>query len=216
MSSQPKLRLSHLTNSWTYHLYQALFLGVMVQELELQALLSLTKSQYRLKHPSPTGLPFDKAVVGAVTFLPTASPHAKILLLKRAANEAFCPNVFEIPGGHVEDTDPDILRAVAREVHEETALSIDSVKASIESFAYSTEKTIMRGEEEIVVQMSSLQLNFVCEITEDTFRVNPEEHSEGMWVAEDEFERLKMTQEMRLVVKEAFRWIERQAAPTQE
>lgn len=31
----------------------------------------------------------------------------------------------------------------------------------------------MRGEDEIVVQMSSLQLNFVCEITEDTFRANP-------------------------------------------
>lgn len=188
----------------------------MAPELELQALLSLTKSQYRLKYPSPAGRPYDKVVVGAVIFHPTASPHAKILLLQRVATEDFYPNVFEIPGGHVEDTDPDIWKAVAREVHEETALSINSVKASIESFTYSTEKTIMRGEEEIVVQSSSLQLNFVCEITEDMFRVNPEEHSDGMWVAEDEVGSLMMTEEMRLVVKNAFRWIERQAAPAQK
>ena len=95
----------------------------MVQGLELLALLSLTKSQYRPKHPSPAGRPYDKIVLGAVIFHPTASPHAKILLLKRAANEDFYPNVLEIPGGHVEDTDSDISKAVAREVHEETALS---------------------------------------------------------------------------------------------
>lgn len=95
----------------------------MVQGLELLALLSLTKSQYRPKHPSLAGRPYDKIVVGAVIFHPTASLHAKILLLKRAANEDVYSNVFEIPGGHVEDSDPDILKAVAREVHEETALS---------------------------------------------------------------------------------------------
>ena len=184
-------------------------LAIMAQELELQALLSLTKSQYRLKHPSPAGRPYDKIVVGAVIFHPTASPHAKILLLKRAAKEVFYPNIFEIPGGHVEDTDADIFQAVAREVHEETALSIDSVKASIESFAYITEKSIKRGEEEIVVQKSSLQLNLVFETTEDTFRVNPEEHSEGMWAAKEEIGGLKMTEEMRLVVENAFRWRER-------
>ena len=183
----------------------------MAQELELQMLLSLTKSEYRVKHPSPAGHPHDKIVVGAVIFHPAPSPPAKILLLKRAANEKFYPNVFEVPGGHVEDTDADICQALVREVHEETALSFDSIKASLEPFAYTTEKITKRGEEEIVVQKSSLQLNFVCEITEDTFRVNPEEHSEGMWAAKDEIGDLEMTNEMRLVVEDAFRWKESQS-----
>lgn len=134
----------------------------MASDLDFQALLSLTKSQYCINHPSPAGHPYDKIVVGAVIFHPTSSPPAKILLLKRAANEKFYPNVFEIPEGHVEDTDANILQALMREVREETALSFDSVKASTEPFAYSTEKTVKRGEEKGVVQKSSLQLNFVC------------------------------------------------------
>ena len=150
--------------------------------------------------------------MGAVIFHPTSSLPAKILLLKRTATEEFFPNVFEIPGGHVEDTDADIFGALVREVQEETSLSVDSVKGSIEPFTYSTKKTMKVGEEEIVVQKSSLQLNFVCEVAEDTFRVNPEEHSEGIWAAEDEVGRLEMTEKMRLVVEDAFRWRAKQAA----
>ena len=132
------------------------------------------------------------------------------------ANEKFYPNVFEIPGGHVEDAEADIFQALVREVHEETALSFDSVKASIEPFAYSTEKTVKSGEEEAVVQKSSLQLKFVCEVAEDTFRVNPEEHSEGIWAAKDEVGSLEMTEEMRLIVEYAFCCKESQAAFIQE
>lgn len=188
----------------------------MASESNFQALLSLTKSQYRIKHPSPAGHPYDKIIVGAVIFRPNPSPPAKILLLKRAAREKFYPNVFEIPGGNVEDTDADIFQALAREVREETTLSFNCVKASIKPFAYSTEKKVRQGEEEVVVRKSSFQINFVCEIAEDTFHVNPEEHSEGMWVAKDEVGALEMTDEMRLVVEDAFGWKENQAASINE
>lgn len=150
--------------------------------------------------------------MGAVIFHPNSSLPAQVLLLKRAANEKLYPNLFEIPGGNVEDSDADIFHALVREVHEQTALSFGSVKASIELFAYSTRKTVKRGGGEIVVQTSSLQLNFVCEIAEDTYRVTPEERSEGMWAAKHEVGGLEMTEEMRLVVEDAFRWKESQAA----
>ena len=187
----------------------------MASGTDFQALLLLTKSQYRINHPSSAGHPYDNIIVGAVIFHPTFSAPAKILLLKRAATEKYYPNVFEIPGGHVEDTDADIFRALVREVQEETSLSVDSAKASIEPLTYSTTKTIKVSEEEVAVQKSSLQLNFVCEITEDTFRVNPEEHSEGVWAAEDEVGSLEMTEEMRIVVEDAFRWKAKQAASIQ-
>lgn len=187
----------------------------MASRTDFQALLHLTKSQYRINHPSPAGHPYDNIIVGAVIFHPTSSPPAKILLLKRAASEKFYPNVFEIPGGHVEDTDADIFGALVREVQEETSLSVDSAKASIEPLTYSTTKTIKVGEEEVVAQKSSLQLNFVCEVAENTFRVNPEEHSEGVWAAEDEVGSLEMTEEMRLVVEDAFRWRAKQASSIQ-
>ena len=98
-----------------------------------------------------------------------------------------------------------------REVHEETALSFDSIKGNLEPFVYTTEQITKRGEEEVVVQKSSLQLNFVCEITEDTFGINPEEHSEGIWAAKDEIGGFEMTNEMRLVAEDAFRWKESQS-----
>ena len=187
----------------------------MASEMDFQTLLRLTKPQCRIDHPSPAGHPYDNIIVGAVIFHPASSPPAKILLLKRVATEKFYPNVFEIPGGHVEDTDADIFRALVREVREETSLSVDSARANIEPLTYSTTKTVKVGEKEVVVQKSSLQLNFVCEIAEDTFCVNPEEHSEGIWAAEDEVGSLEMTEGMRLVVEDAFRWKAKQASSIQ-
>ena len=187
-------------------------LAIMASGPDFDALLRLTKPQCRIDHPSPEGLTYHKTIVGAVIFHPAPSPPAKILLLKRTAIDEFYPNVFEIPGGHVEDTDADIFGALVREVQEETSLSVDSVKGSIESFTYSTKKTMKVGEKEVEVQKSSLQLNFVCEVAEDTFRVKPEEPSEGIWAAEDEVGSLEMTEGMRLVVEDAFRWKAEQAA----
>lgn len=48
----------------------------------------------------------------------------------------------------------------------------------------------------------------MSEIAEVTFRVNPEEHSEGIWAAKDEVGGLEMTEEMRLLVEDVFRWKE--------
>lgn len=88
--------------------------------------------------------------------------------------------MFQIPGGHVADIDAEIFQTLVREVYKETALSFNPVKASTKPFAYATEKTVKQGEEKVVLQKSSLQLNFVCEVRKGTLRVNPEEHSEGI------------------------------------
>lgn len=54
------------------------------------------------------------------------------------------------------------------------------------------------------VSRTSLQLNFVCEVTGFDFRVNGDEHSEGRFVAKGEFEELNVTDQMRAVLEEAF------------
>ena len=135
LSARHILIPSNLSNS-------TILLTIMVQRLELQPLQSLFEAEYRLKYPSQAGHSYDKMVVGAVMFHSSSSPPAKMLLLKRAANEKFYPNMFPIPGGNVEDTDAVIFQVLVREVHEETAPSFVSIKASIEPFAYSTEKTV--------------------------------------------------------------------------
>ena len=66
-------------------------------------------------------------VVGALIFAPAylSSPAApRILLVQRAATERGFPNLWEIPGGSAELSDPTILHSVAREVFEETGLHL--------------------------------------------------------------------------------------------
>jgi 8-oxo-dGTP pyrophosphatase MutT (NUDIX family) len=82
----------------------------------------MTRTEFRNSHFSNNGKLYDKIVIGAIVF-----KGRHILLLKRAAHEIYYPNVFELPSGNVDETDPTLGHALAREVKEETGLTIASV-----------------------------------------------------------------------------------------
>lgn len=70
--------------------------------------------------------------VGAFIFAPSSlhvsSPAIpRLLLIRRAAAERSFPNLWEIPGGGAEPSDPTIIHSVAREVFEETGLHLQRV-----------------------------------------------------------------------------------------
>ena len=70
---------------------------------------------------------YAQLVVGALIFAPAhlSSPAVpRILLVQRATTERGFPNLWEIPGGTAESSDPTILHSVAREVFEETGLHL--------------------------------------------------------------------------------------------
>ena len=46
----------------------------------------------------------------------------------------------------------------------------------------------------------------VCDVEGDGFRVDPKEHSVGVWADEAEAEKLEMSVGMREMVKNAFEW----------
>lgn len=119
-------------------------------------------------------------MIAAAIFHPSYNEDAKILLLKRAAHESAYPNVFEIPGGNVEDTDANLLSTLKREVEEETALLVTEVTdVAIAPFSYSIEKEkVEPSGEKVVTTKTTLQLNFVCEVIQTKFQVNPEEVSD--------------------------------------
>jgi len=174
--------------------------------METMNALSMSKSQCREIYRDGDNQPYDKIVIGAIIFDKKSSGSRKVLLLKRAAHEEYYPNIFEIPGGNVEDTDATIRDAVIREVLEETGLDVKEITAAVRPFNYSMEKKVVDEETGEVsgVSRTSLQLNFVCEVTGFDFEVNADEHSEGRFVARGEVKELNVTEQMRAVVEEAF------------
>jgi len=144
--------------------------------METMNALSMSKSQCRETYLNNNNQPYDKIVIGAIIFDKSTSEPRKVLLLKRAAHERYYPNIFEIPGGNVEDTDATIRDAFIREVHEETGLQVSEITAAVKPFTYSMEKKVVDEETEEVssVLRTSLQLNFVCEVLMSIWR-------EGSW-----------------------------------
>ncbi|KAL8718160.1 MAG: hypothetical protein Q9225_004675 [Loekoesia sp. 1 TL-2023] len=171
--------------------------------------LSMSKAKCRKIYVQENGEPYDKIVIGAIIAKQgIGGGKPEILLLKRAAHETVYPNIWEIPGGKVEDSDPTILDAVKREVFEETNMTVEKVVGAVSSFDYFMEKTVvMEGGGETTVRSTSGQLNFICEVAKYEFAINPEEHSQGKFVWSWEVMDLEMTEQMR-AVKEGLTWTE--------
>ena len=105
--------------------------------------------------------------------------------------------MFAIPGGHVEDTDKDVLHGLKREVLEETTMVVRDIIDQIDPLSWVTE-----------TNHTSVQLMFVCSVEGDTFQVDPEEHSMGVWADREKAATLVMSTGMRGVVENAFKWKE--------
>ena len=83
---------------------------------------NISRSQFFKKFPQ-----YQSLAVGACIFSSKCGePHSlpRLLLIQRAATERSFPNLWEIPGGSCEFSDPTILHSVAREVLEETGLHL--------------------------------------------------------------------------------------------
>ncbi|KAI4159122.1 MAG: hypothetical protein L6R39_000421 [Caloplaca ligustica] len=173
--------------------------------------LPMTKAQCLATYLQPNGSPYDKLVIGAIVLKPLPNiKELQILLLKRAPHEPIYPNIWEIPGGKVEDTDPTIQAAIEREVLEETNLKVEMVMGTVDSFDYALEKKVAGGgggEGMMSVWSTSLQMNFICAVSNyDDLAVNPEEHSKGRFVDAEMAMEMEITEQMRAVVGEAFKW----------
>ncbi|KAL7919087.1 NUDIX hydrolase domain-like protein [Trichoderma austrokoningii] len=172
-------------------------------------ILKLSLDEFRNSRLSESGQPYDKIVVGAAIFrYAPDSSSPDILLLKRAAHEPFFPNVFELPSGKVDPDDKSLKHALIREVREETGLDIVEFNAVLEPMTYSTEKTIVDGAgKEIIVSKSAIQLNAVVSVSTGPVTLSADEHSESRWAAEEDLSAMHITDELRVVILEAFRWV---------
>jgi 8-oxo-dGTP pyrophosphatase MutT (NUDIX family) len=173
--------------------------------------LNSSLGEFRQQYLSETGQPYDKIVVGAaaIRYTPDSGSHAipRILLLKRAAHEAYFPGVFELPSGKVDPEDPTIKHALFREVLEETSLEIKKIFADLKPMLYTTEKNVMDDAgRQILLSKKCIQLNYVVSVSDADVKLSVDEHSESTWAMEGDSDSLNVTSAMRAVVEEAFRW----------
>lgn len=76
----------------------------------------------------------------------------------------------------------------------------------IDPLVWVTERSVLGADHSAVTKLTSVQLNFVCDVVGETFQVDPDEHSVGVWAAKEEAERLDISTRMRSVVEDAFEW----------
>lgn len=102
----------------------------------------------------------------------------KVFLPKRADTKKFLPSVFELPGGHI-DFGEDMVEGLVREVKEEFSADI-AVGDPFYVFTYTNE----------VKGSHSIEVIYFGKFTSDfnSIMINPEDHSEYRWFAENELE----------------------------
>ncbi|KAL6807983.1 NUDIX hydrolase domain-like protein [Trichoderma sp. SZMC 28013] len=174
-------------------------------------ILNYSANEFREYQLSVSGRQYDKLVVGAAIFrhIPTltSSKSPCILLLKRAPHEPYFPNVFELPSGKVDLSDPTLKHALVREVKEETGLDVTKILTQLGPMTYQTEKTVKSDAGvEISVVKSAVQLNYVVSVSDGIVKLSVIEHSESRWAAEEELGELDITDETKAIIREAFQW----------
>ncbi|KAF1361215.1 hypothetical protein EJ07DRAFT_164777 [Lizonia empirigonia] len=159
---------------------------------------------------------------GAVVF----NKEGKLLLVQRAKEEKAFPNVWEIPGGKMDDTDETILHAAARELKEETGLTATRAVRKVTQFTFSDGRKNRPTKTWLKVRCCAStarmkhadggpRLIFQFEVEDaDAVVVDPVEHQDYLWASEEEVvnhvtgrsTRLEyMSQESKEVKLEAFR-----------
>lgn len=123
----------------------------------------------------------EKPAQGQQVFSAVALFHRKsddgeyeIFVAKRSAVKKFLPNVFELPGGHI-DFGEDIKTGLAREIQEEFQVRAE-IHDLFDEFTYVNE----------VKGSHSIELVYFATFTDDPKNIilHPDDHSEIRWVAE--------------------------------
>lgn len=139
----------------------------------------------------------ERAKADGITHLSTGIAvlrDGKILAVRRAADD-FLGGSYELPGGGVDD-DETLPQSVARELIEETGLTLGRIVGVFDGFEYSTPK-----------KPKVRQLNFLVEADGEV--VLSEEHDAADWVDQSNLSNLDMTDSMHDCFVAAFNELDR-------
>ena len=104
----------------------------------------------------------------------------KVFLPRRAATKKFLPDVFEIPGGHI-DYGEDMVAGLKREINEEFGMDI-RVGDPFACFTYQND----------VKRSHSVEVVYFAQFTDpiDSITLDSADHSEYVWISIDEVTRV--------------------------
>lgn len=130
----------------------------------------------KISHDSET-LALNQQVITACAFIHQKIDGVeKVFLPKRAATKKFLPDVYELPGGHI-DFGEDAVVGLRREIDEELGMKVE-VGDPFFVFTYTNE---VKGSHSIEVIYFAHFTNDISDI-----KINPEDHSEFGWFSEEE------------------------------
>ncbi len=149
----------------------------------------------KISHDSET-LAEGKQVITACAFIHEKFDGVeKVFLPKRASTKKFLPNIFELPGGHI-DFGEDIVAGLKREILEEFGMNI-SVGDPFAVFTYTND----------IKKSHSIEVVYFAKFTDDLekIKLNSEDHSEFIWASESEIPEVgSISQEEHNNVKKGF------------
>jgi len=102
----------------------------------------------------------------------------KVFLPKRAGTKKFLPSVYELPGGHI-DFGEDLVVGLKREIDEEFGMQVE---IGDPFFVFTYTNDIKKSHSVEVVYFA----RFISDLGD--IALNPEDHSDFGWFAEDELE----------------------------
>lgn len=127
---------------------------------------------------------------------------SRLLLLRRSATDTAFPNLWKVPGGPVDESDPTILHGLAREVFEETGLRLTRF---VRLIGDGIEWTTTAEKDGRSTDCKWFKLSFEIEVAEIDMSksvtdaqdiegylrslpvdLDPREHQEHAWVTEDQ------------------------------
>ena len=117
--------------------------------------------------------------------------NGKLLVVKRSDKDDFLPGYFELPGGGVEPGE-NFLQGIKRETIEEIGVDIDTIQYMQIGFDYTTQK-----------KPKVRQINFVCIIDKINIQLS-DEHSEYMFILEEDIDELKSDASMKKCLHDMF------------
>jgi len=130
----------------------------------------------KTSHDSET-LAEGQQVITAVAFVHhNFDGVEKVFLPKRATTKKFLPDVFEMPGGHI-DYGEDLVAGLAREIDEEFGMKA-AIGDPFAAFTYVND----------IKRSHSIEIVYFAQFTDpiEQIKLDSEDHSEYVWVSEDE------------------------------
>jgi 8-oxo-dGTP diphosphatase len=134
----------------------------------------------KISHDSETPAHGQQVITACAFIFHDFDGVKKVFLPRRAKTKKFLPDVYELPGGHI-DFGEDVEKGLAREIKEEFEMEIEVG----EPFAVFTYMNEIKG-------THSIEVVYLAQFTDDieNIKINPEDHSMFDWIAEDEIHKV--------------------------